>query len=254
MIWVTTSSAQMLEASGSKVKHKCLNVFGGSFANCLEATTNGFECSKCAEGYSLTVNNNDFNVCTKDPVTVVDSPCFKFYPDSVECEICAADQKKDLTTGLCVPRTLTANEYKPDSVCLGNNATDLECEFCPEGNKSFEIKYYKYGSGKSGTNCLKLNGAETGCQLCKPGFEYTDNTGTDCVAGDPTTDFCSIMEYAYTAGNTAEFGTQNCLICRKGHIKTEINAKSQHREASIHLCPLIRVGVLPWSPEPGPPK
>ena len=217
LIWVTTSSAQMLEASGKRVKHKCLNVFGGVFANCLQASTNGIECSKCAEGYTLVVNAADFNACTKDPASAVYSPCFKFYPDSVECEVCAGELKKDLSTGLCLPRALTRNEYKPDPVCAGNNSTDLECEFCPEGNKSVEIKYYKYGTSKSGTDCLKLNSAETGCELCKPGFEYADETGTGCVQGDPSTDFCSVLTYPYAPGAKAEFGTQDCLICLPHH-------------------------------------
>ena len=211
LLWTTSTSADILAASGSKVKHKCVDVFGGVFENCVKADTNGFECTKCAEGYTFASNPNDFNTCTKVVVAERDSPCYKFYPGSVECEICAADQKMDSTTGLCVPRTFTSGEYVLDSACVGNNADNSECEFCPEGNQSIPITYYKVAGGVSAANCLQLNAAGTECAICEPGFEYS-GTGLDCTAADPTTDSCSVLEYPYPGG-PALFGSANCLIC-----------------------------------------
>ncbi|MEL6803763.1 MAG: hypothetical protein AAFO91_08295, partial [Bacteroidota bacterium] len=214
MFWTTSTSADMLAASGSRVKHKCVNVFGGVFENCVEASIDGFQCTKCAEGYTFASNANDFNTCTKDVVSK--STCFKFFPGSVECEICAGDRKKDPSTGLCVLRTFTTGQYVPDSACAGNNADNTDCEICPDGNKQLPVTYYKKGSGVTAANCLQLNAAQTECIHCEPGYEYS-GSGQDCTAAEAD-DLCSVLEYPYPGGIPVEFGNNNCLFCKPQYV------------------------------------
>ena len=232
LLWTTTSSTEMMTASGAKVKHKCVNVFGGVFEKCVKADTNKFQCAKCAEGYTHTASATDFNTCVKAASTEPESPCYKFYPGSVECEICLGDHKKDPATGLCVPRTPTpANEYVADSACAGNNSTDLECDYCPDGNESFAVTHHKVASSVTATNCFEMNSAGDKCEICEPGYDYS-GTGLVCDVATAS-DLCSVVDYPY-GGSAAEFGTKDCLICKAHYELTGANQCQYHADVAVN--------------------
>ena len=198
------------EAAGlGNFKDKCLKVISEPFLGCSEASQFGMKCARCDSEYLFKESDDSHNECIKTY-----SGCLRYYPDSLECEICKPDYIKLPESNECITRTYIPTELIPDPTCAGNNKEQIGCDYCPEGNSAIEVKYLEKAG--ENTNCLESTPDATGyCKLCEAGNDFVANSKTCTTAtADPLK--CNMLKPGLSANTSLD--TNNCIQCNPGYV------------------------------------
>ena len=191
--------------TGKAYRDMCVKVITAPFENCAVASQHGFKCSKCKIGYSLIEVDDNHNEC--HPIF---RACLELYPNGVECKICLPEYKKDPATRECIERNPVPSEFVYDSdVCKGNITSDYSCDYCPDGNKAIDIKYYM--SAKDFTLCLESDPDTGNCIACGLNADYASGSACSLTSGTK----CRMLDYPFTTAKTMD--TDSCLSCNPGY-------------------------------------